>query len=68
MLGEESTCLYTGAIGKDDFGRILQQQCEDAEVDALFYVQQDEPTSTCAALVSGNQGALRTWKVFFEKF
>jgi len=56
MLGEEVNALYTGAIGKDEFGRILQNKCEDAEVEALFYVQQEEPTSTCAALINGNEG------------
>lgn len=56
MLGDSANCVFTGAIGKDEFGRLLMKQCEDAEVETLLYVQQEEPTSTCAALISGNQG------------
>jgi len=58
MMGEndEGKTLYTGAIGKDDFGRMLIKDCEDAGVDTLFYVQQEEPTSTCASLINGDVG------------
>jgi len=56
MLGDSANCVFTGAIGKDEFGRLLMKQCEDAEVETLLYVQQEEPTSTCAALISGNEG------------
>ena len=53
---DEGKTLYTGAIGKDDFGRMLIKDCEDAGVDTLFYVQQEEPTSTCASLINGDVG------------
>ena len=56
MLGDEGNALFTGAIGKDDFGRLLIKKCEEANVEAHFYVQQELPTSTCASLVNGNKG------------
>jgi len=56
MLNESANCVFTGAIGKDKFGRLLQKQCDEAKVESLFFVQQEEPTSTCAALINGNEG------------
>ena len=56
MLGDSSNCVFTGAIGKDEFGRLLMKQCDEARVESLLYVQQEEPTSTCAALINGNEG------------
>ena len=32
-MGDEVNGVYTGAIGKDEFGRILIKKCEDAEVE-----------------------------------
>ena len=56
MLGDSANCVFTGAVGKDEFGRLLMKQCDEACVETLLYVQQEEPTSTCAALISGNEG------------
>ena len=56
MLGDSANCVFTGAIGKDEFGRLLMKQCDEARVESLLYVQQEEPTSTCAALINGNEG------------
>jgi len=56
MLGDSANCVFTGAIGKDEFGRLLMKQCDEARVESLLYVQQEEPTSTCAALINGSEG------------
>lgn len=48
--------LYSGAIGKDSFAETLKEQVALAGVEAHFHEQVEQPTGTCACLISGNSG------------
>lgn len=45
---------FFGCIGKDTFGEILKQKAEEVHVDAHYYEQDEEPTGTCAACITGD--------------
>lgn len=45
---------FFGCIGKDKFGSILKEKAEEAHVDAHYYEQDEEPTGTCAACITGD--------------
>lgn len=45
---------FFGCIGKDKFGEILKKKAEEAHVDAHYYEQDEEPTGTCAACITGD--------------
>uniref|UniRef100_A0A671YU26 adenosine kinase n=1 Tax=Sparus aurata TaxID=8175 RepID=A0A671YU26_SPAAU len=49
---------FFGCIGKDKFGEILKQKAEDAHIDAHYYEQDEEPTGTCAACITGDNRSL----------
>lgn len=45
---------FFGCIGKDNFGKILKEKAQEANVDAHYYEQDKEPTGTCAACITGD--------------
>lgn len=45
---------FFGCIGKDNFGAILKEKAEEAHIDAHYYEQDEEPTGTCAACITGD--------------
>lgn len=45
---------FFGCIGTDRFGEILKKKAEEAHVDAHYYEQNEEPTGTCAACITGD--------------
>lgn len=45
---------FFGCIGTDHFGKILKQKAEEAHVDAHYYEQNEVPTGTCAACITGD--------------
>lgn len=45
---------FFGCIGTDGFGEILKKKAEEAHVDARYYEQNEEPTGTCAACITGD--------------
>lgn len=45
---------FFGCIGTDHFGEILKKKAEEAHVDAHYYEQNEEPTGTCAACITGD--------------
>lgn len=49
---------FFGCIGKDKFGEILKQKAEEVHVDAHYYEQDEEPTGTCAACITGDNRSL----------
>jgi len=56
MMKGSGRALYSGAIGKDSFAETLKEQVALAGVEAHFYEQVEQPTGTCACLISGNTG------------
>ncbi|KAK5850949.1 hypothetical protein PBY51_001781 [Eleginops maclovinus] len=49
---------FFGCIGNDRFGEILKKKAEEAHVDAHYYEQNEEPTGTCAACITGDNRSL----------
>jgi len=49
---------FFGCIGNDKFGDILKQKAEEAHVDAHYYNQEEAPTGTCAACITGANRSL----------
>lgn len=49
---------FFGCIGKDKFGEILKEKAEEVHVDAHYYEQEEEPTGTCAACITGDNRSL----------
>lgn len=54
MMKGEGKALFSGAVGKDQFAKTLKGKVSEAGVDALFYEQEEQPTGTCACLISQN--------------
>lgn len=44
---------FFGCIGIDKFGEILKKKAAEAHVDAHYYEQNEQPTGTCAACITG---------------
>ncbi|XP_076008403.1 adenosine kinase b isoform X2 [Genypterus blacodes] len=49
---------FFGCIGTDGFGEILKKKAEEAHIDAHYYEQNEEPTGTCAACITGDNRSL----------
>uniref|UniRef100_A0A3Q3FT16 Adenosine kinase n=1 Tax=Labrus bergylta TaxID=56723 RepID=A0A3Q3FT16_9LABR len=49
---------FFGCIGKDKFGEILKEKAEEGHIDAHYYEQDEEPTGTCAACITGDNRSL----------
>ncbi|KAK0153631.1 Adenosine kinase [Merluccius polli] len=49
---------FFGCIGKDKYGEILKQKAKEANIDAHYYEQDEEPTGTCAVCITGNKRSL----------
>uniref|UniRef100_A0A3P8VKI5 Adenosine kinase n=1 Tax=Cynoglossus semilaevis TaxID=244447 RepID=A0A3P8VKI5_CYNSE len=49
---------FFGCIGTDRFGEILKTKAAEAHVDAYYYEQNQEPTGTCAACITGENRSL----------
>lgn len=52
MLGDNGRTFFSGAIGKDKFANLLLQKVDEAGIDAIFNISDDEPTGTCASLIN----------------
>ncbi|XP_011846563.1 PREDICTED: adenosine kinase isoform X4 [Mandrillus leucophaeus] len=49
---------FFGCIGIDKFGEILKRKAAEAHVDAYYYEQNEQPTGTCAACITGDNRSL----------
>uniref|UniRef100_A0A8D2CW78 Adenosine kinase n=1 Tax=Sciurus vulgaris TaxID=55149 RepID=A0A8D2CW78_SCIVU len=49
---------FFGCIGIDKFGEILKRKAAEAHVDAYYYEQNEQPTGTCAACITGSNRSL----------
>uniref|UniRef100_A0A2R9AVY6 Adenosine kinase n=1 Tax=Pan paniscus TaxID=9597 RepID=A0A2R9AVY6_PANPA len=49
---------FFGCIGIDKFGEILKRKAAEAHVDAHYYEQNEQPTGTCAACITGDNRSL----------
>lgn len=51
ILGVPRATTFVGCIGQDKFGEILKEKAEEIGVRTAYYIQNKEPTGTCAALL-----------------
>ncbi|XP_006835988.1 PREDICTED: adenosine kinase isoform X4 [Chrysochloris asiatica] len=49
---------FFGCIGVDKFGEILKRKAAEAHIDAHYYEQNEQPTGTCAACITGDNRSL----------
>ncbi|XP_031699239.1 adenosine kinase-like isoform X2 [Anarrhichthys ocellatus] len=54
----QKVATFFGCIGADQFGEILKEKAAEAHVDAHYYEQNEEPTGTCAACITGDNRSL----------
>merc|ERR1719493_340406 len=57
-LGKQGKTGYMGAIGKDKYGSIMEEQCKANEVEASFMVNEKVPTGTCAVAILNKERGL----------
>jgi adenosine kinase len=58
MSGTPGSTAYVGAVGADSFGRTLKDAAEGDGVAALYQVNGDKPTGTCAVIVYDKERSL----------
>ena len=51
-------CAYFGCIGKDEYGKTLEEELSSTGVHGHFYHDEDTPTGTCAVIVKDLERAL----------
>uniref|UniRef100_A0A8D2DX48 Adenosine kinase n=1 Tax=Sciurus vulgaris TaxID=55149 RepID=A0A8D2DX48_SCIVU len=49
---------FFGCIGIGKFGEILKRKAAETHVDAYYYEQNEQPTGTCAACITGSNRSL----------
>ncbi|XP_036911864.1 adenosine kinase isoform X3 [Sturnira hondurensis] len=54
----QKAATFFGCIGIDKFGEILKKKAAEAHVDAHYYEQNEQPTGTCAACITGGNRSL----------
>lgn len=53
--------VYTGCIGNDRFGKILEEKIREVGVKALYQYTDDEQTGTCAVLITGKHRCVQVY-------
>lgn len=64
--------VYTGCIGNDHFGEILQEKIGEVGVHTLYQHTDEQQTGTCAVLITGKNRYLhefyfKTFSYFYRK-
>lgn len=49
---------FMGCIGKDKFGRVLEDKATEAGVKVCYQIHEKEPTGTCAVAITGSDRSL----------
>ena len=56
MLGVPNATTFTGCIGKDEFGKILEEKIKEEGVKAIYKYSDDVKTGTCAVCITESKG------------
>lgn len=56
MLGVPKATTFTGCIGRDEFGKILEEKIEEEGVKAFYKYSDDVKTGTCAVCITESKG------------
>lgn len=54
VLNKPGICSFMGCIGKDSFGKILENKAREAGVDVHYQYDLEKPTGTCAVVLTVN--------------
>ena len=54
MQDLKQAVTYTGCIGKDEFGNILESKAKEEGLKTLFMYNSEHSTGTCAVVVTGD--------------
>lgn len=58
LVGKPSRAIFVGAVGKDKFGETIAKRAQAEGVLTMYQIIDDEPTGTCAVIVTGQQRSL----------
>jgi adenosine kinase len=68
LIGVPNATSFVGCIGKDKFGKILEDKVKEAGVKACYMYTDEAPTGTCAVCLTGNQRSLVAYLAAANKF
>jgi len=58
LIGVPKATTFMGCIGKDKFGKILEEKAREGGVNVSYQYHDTEPTGTCAVLLTGENRSL----------
>lgn len=58
LLQKKNATTYMGSVGKDEFGKILEDKTNDLGVRTRYQEHDDKDTGTCAVIVNGSNRSL----------
>ncbi|XP_059057862.1 uncharacterized protein LOC131851385 [Achroia grisella] len=68
ILKKPNVCTYFGCVGDDDYATILRERAIADGVTVRYQVTSEEPTGTCAVLVTGTHRSLCANLAAAQKF
>lgn len=54
MLGKPNATTFMGAIGNDEFGKVMETKAKEDGVNVIYQVDHSTPTGTCGVLITDN--------------
>ncbi len=58
ILGKPNTATFMGAVGSDEYSKVLEQSAKDDGVNVRYQHWKEHPTGTCAVLITGHHRSL----------
>lgn len=58
IIGVPKVAIFFGCVGRDEYANILEQKATEAGVDVHYQRTDDQPTGTCAVLITGTHRSL----------
>ncbi|XP_071808732.1 uncharacterized protein [Asterias amurensis] len=58
VLEEPERAVFSGCIGEDEYAKNMKEKMAEAKVRTAYLVNAEQPTGTCAALITGNNRSL----------
>lgn len=60
LIRKPGVTFYTGCVGNDNYGKILEHLCMDAGVHAKFAISNENPTGLCGVVVVNTERSMCT--------
>ena len=58
IIGKPKVAVFFGCVGKDEYAEILEKKAIEQGVDVHYQRTNDQPTGTCAVLITGTHRSL----------